>query len=72
MMAPTFEKVSHNMQGQARFVKVNTEAVPSLASRYYTRSIPTLAVFAGGREIPTQPSGMAAPDLTRWISAALS
>lgn len=70
-MAPTFEKVSHDMQGRARFVKVNTEAVPSLASRHHIRSIPTLAVFAGGREIARQPGAMAAPDLARWISAAL-
>ena len=70
-MAPTFEKVSHDMQGRARFVKVNTEAVPSLAALYNIRSIPTLAVFAGGREIARQAGAMPTPDLVRWISAAL-
>ena len=71
MMAPAYEKVSQDMQGQARFVKVNTEDEQNLAAKYNIRSIPTLAVFAGGREIARQPGAMSAPDLARWVSAAL-
>ena len=71
MMAPAYEKVSQDMQGKARFVKVNTEDEQGLAAKYNIRSIPTLAVFAGGREIARQPGAMSAPDLTRWVSAAL-
>jgi thioredoxin 2 len=71
MMAPTYEKVSQDMQGKARFVKVNTEEEQGLAAKHNIRSIPTLAVFAGGREITRQPGAMSAPDLARWVSAAL-
>ncbi len=71
MMAPAYEKVSQDMHGRARFVKVNTEDEQGLASKYNIRSIPTLAVFAGGREIARQPGAMSAPDLARWVSAAL-
>jgi thioredoxin 2 len=71
MMAPAFEKVSQDMQGRARFVKVNTEAEQDLAAKFNIRSIPTLAVFAGGREIARQPGAMSATDLMRWVSAAL-
>jgi len=71
MMAPAYEKVSQDMQGKARFVKVNTEDEQGLAAKYNIRSIPTLAVFAGGREIARQPGAMSAPDLERWVSAAL-
>ena len=70
MMAPAYEKVSQDMQGKARFVKVNTEDEQSLAAIYNIRSIPTLAVFAGGREITRQPGAMSAPDLARWVRAA--
>ncbi len=72
MMAPAFEKVSQDLHGRARFVKVNTEAEPHLAATYNIRSIPTLAVFAGGRELIRQPGAMSAPDLARWVSAALA
>ena len=71
MMAPAYEKVSQDMQGKARFVKVNTEDEQGLAATYNIRSIPTLAVFAGGREIARQPGAMSAPDLARWVSASL-
>ncbi len=71
MMAPAYEKVSQDMQGKARFVKVNTEDEQGLAAKYSIRSIPTLAVFAAGREVARQPGAMSAPDLARWVSAAL-
>lgn len=70
-MAPAYEKVSHDMHGKARFVKVNTEDEQGLAAKFNIRSIPTLAVFAGGREIARQPGAMSAPDVARWVSAAL-
>jgi thioredoxin 2 len=71
MMAPAYEKVSQDMQGHARFVKVNTEVEQGLAAKFNIRSIPTLAIFAGGREIAWQPGAMSANDLMRWVSAAL-
>ena len=49
----------------------NTEDEQSLAAKYNIRSIPTLAVFVRGREIARQPRAMSAPDLARWVSAAL-
>ena len=70
-MAPAYEKVSHDMHGKARFVKVNTEDEQGLAAQFNIRSIPTLAVFAGGSEIARQPGAMSAPDVARWVSAAL-
>ena len=71
MMAPAYEKVSQDLHGRARFVKVNTEDEQGLAAKFNIRSIPTLAVFAGGREIARQAGAMSAPDLARWVSAAL-
>ena len=71
MMAPAYAQVSKDMQGRARFVKVNTEEEQGLAAKYNIRSIPTLAVFAKGREIARQPGAMSALDLARWVSAAL-
>ena len=70
-MAPAYERVSQDMLGKARFVKVNTEDEQGLAAKFNIRSIPTLAVFAGGREIARQPGAMSAPDVARWVSAAL-
>ena len=50
-VAPELEKVA--LSGAGRFIvaKVNTEALPGLAQRHQVRSIPTLGVFMGGREV---------------------
>jgi hypothetical protein len=37
----------------------------------FNRSIPTMAVFSGGREVARQAGAMSAADLARWVSAAL-
>jgi thioredoxin 2 len=51
MMAPELETVARDMQGDALVVKVNTDEVSALGERFRIRSIPTLAVFRGGREV---------------------
>lgn len=71
IMAPAFEQVSRDLHSQARFIKINTEIEQALAAKFNIRSIPTLAIFAGGREIARQPGAVSAPDLARWVSAAL-
>jgi thioredoxin 2 len=51
-----------------RLAKVNTEAEPHLAAQFGIRSIPTLALFQGGREIARQAGAMGAQDIVRWTS----
>jgi thioredoxin 2 len=50
-VAPELVKVAASGRGRFVVVKVNTEAQPALADQYHIRSIPTLAVFQGGREV---------------------
>lgn len=71
MMAPAFAQAAAQMAPGVRFVKVNTEAEPALAQRFGIRSIPTLAVFAGGREIARQAGAMDAGALVHWVRGAL-
>ena len=44
------------------------EAEPHLATQFGIRSIPTLALFQGGREIARQAGVMGAQDIVRWTS----
>jgi len=66
MMAPQFEQAAAQLEPRIRLVKVNTEAEQTLGARYNIRSIPTLALFQGGREIARQPGAMGAADIVRW------
>jgi thioredoxin 2 len=71
MMAPAFEETALQMEPRARFAKLNTEEAQETAARYGIRSIPTLIVFKGGREIARQAGAMASGALMRWVSGAL-
>lgn len=66
-MAPAFEQAARDLAPDIRLAKLNTESEPQLAERFGIRSIPTLAIFQGGREIARQSGALDAGSLTRWI-----
>jgi thioredoxin 2 len=51
MVAPELQKVAARQAGRALVVKVNTDELSDLGQRFGIRSIPTLAIFAGGKEL---------------------
>jgi thioredoxin 2 len=71
-MAPFYAAAAKQMEPALRFAKLNTEDEPGPASRFNIRSIPTLIVFRGGREIARQSGAMDLGALTRWLTAALA
>ena len=71
MMAPQFAQAAGLLEPQVRLAKVNTEAEQGLGAQYGIRSIPTLALFRGGREIARQPGAMGAQDIVNWVRAQL-
>jgi len=68
-MAPFFEQAATELEPQVRLAKVNTDDNPMLAQRYQISSIPTTAVFKGGREVARQPGAMNLPQLLQWIKS---
>ena len=71
-MAPQFEAAARQMGGQVAFAKLNTDLEPDVAQRLGIRGIPTLAVFAGGRELARRSGAMSAADLVRWVQGAMA
>ena len=63
---PRYAQAARQLEPQVRVVKVNTEEAPDLASRYAIRSIPTLALFRGGREIARQAGAMDSASIVAW------
>ena len=71
MMAPVFEQAARRLEPAARFAKLNTDEAQAVAARYGIRSIPTLMVFKGGREVARQAGAMDPQTLNRWLGDAL-
>ncbi|MBG1266410.1 thioredoxin [Nostoc sp. WHI] len=53
MVGPVVDEVAAEYEGQVKFVKLNTDQNPTVASHYGIRSIPTLMVFKEGRQVDT-------------------
>lgn len=70
MMAPHFAQAAAALP-RVRFAKVDTEAAPQLSAALNIRSIPTLALFKGGKEVARVSGAMSATDLQRWVNSQL-
>ncbi|MEC7119657.1 MAG: thioredoxin TrxC [Pseudomonadota bacterium] len=70
MMAPQFAQAAAQMP-LVRFVKVDTEQARQVSAQHAIRSIPTLMLFQGGREVARQSGAMRAPQLLAWLKQAI-
>jgi thioredoxin 2 len=51
MLEPVIAELAEAMAGRLRFAKLNVDENPATAARFDVRSIPTLLVLHGGREV---------------------
>ena len=66
-MAPAFAQAAGQLEPRLRLAKVDTDAEQPLAARFAIRSIPTLALFRGGREVARQAGAMGVGEIVRWV-----
>jgi len=71
MVAPELEKVAARQVGQLLVVKVNTDTVAGVGDRLGIRSIPTMAVFKGGREVGRTSGARPASDIEAFVAGVL-
>jgi thioredoxin 2 len=72
MVAPELERVARAHAGTYLVVKVNTDAVPELGERFGIRSIPTMAVFEGGREVARTTGARPAAGIEAFVRQSLT
>ena len=70
MVAPELQKVAARQAGKAIVVKVNTDELSDLGERHRIQSIPTLAIFAGGREVSRSVGARPAEEIERFVAQA--
>ena len=72
MVAPELAKVAERNRGRLLVVKVNTDVLDDLGNRFGIQSIPTLAVFAGGREVGRTTGVRPARDIELFINQSIA
>lgn len=70
MVAPELEKVAARQAGRMLVIKVNTDLLSDVGQRFGIRSIPTLAVFSGGREVARTTGARPAADIEAFAAQA--
>lgn len=70
-MAPAFTAAAKSLEPKVRLLKVDTEAEQAVAARFSIRSIPTLIMFSGGREIARSAGAMDQRAITSWVNQHL-
>jgi thioredoxin 2 len=70
VVAPEIAKVAGAHAGDWVVAKVNTEALPELGEAYRIQSIPTMAVFVGGREVSRTMGARPAAEIEAFVTNA--
>jgi thioredoxin 2 len=70
MVAPELERVAAANAGKFTLLKVNTDQVAQLGERFRIRSIPTMAVFLGGKEVGRTTGAMPAAEIEAFVRGA--
>lgn len=71
MVAPAVERLSNELAGRLKAVKVNTDLEPGLQERFGIRGIPTLVLMDGGKERDRITGAMGADALRKWVEPRL-
>jgi thioredoxin 2 len=69
MVAPEVAKVAASQAGRLLVVKANTEELPDVGQRFRIMSIPTMALFEGGRETGRTMGARPARDIEAWVAS---
>jgi thioredoxin 2 len=70
MMAPAFAEAAR-ARPHVQFVKIDTEASPQATTQFGIRGIPTMILFAQGREKARVSGAMPSSQLLGWVDQQL-
>jgi thioredoxin 2 len=70
-VAPEMAKVAERNAGKLLVVKVNTDVDPAVGSAHRIQSIPTMALFRGGREVARELGARPAAAIESFVRQSL-
>lgn len=71
-LAPAFAASARTLEPKVRLLKIDTEAEEAVATQFTIRSIPTLILFAGGREIARNSGALDQRAIVAWTQQHLA
>lgn len=71
MLSPTIEQLSSELAGRVAVAKLNIDENPATANRFGVKSIPTLLLLKGGREVDRLVGVQPKQEILRHVQAIL-
>lgn len=71
-MAPEYERAASATEPEARFLKLNSDAEQAMSASLGIRSIPTMLLFSGGKEVGRVSGAMSAARIRSWLADRLA
>jgi|SRR5262245_47685114 len=72
MIAPVIDELATELSGRVKVAKLNVDENPATATRFSLRSIPTLLVMKGGREVDRLIGVQPKQEILRRLERAMS
>src|ERR671931_1344895 len=72
MVGPAVEQLSHTMNGKIKVAKLNVDENQEIANRYGIKSIPSLLLFKGGKEIARTVGAASKEAYQKFLEQSLS
>lgn len=70
-VTPALERLSRDLAGRIKLVKVNVDTAPALSRRFRVQAVPTLLIVDRGRVTARRSGAAPAPALRQWVEQAL-
>ena len=71
VMGPAFEETAKSFPLKVRFAKLNTEEYQQPSAKFGIRSIPTMIIFKGGKEVARQSGALSVDQIKQWVASAV-
>jgi thioredoxin 2 len=71
-MAPEYEQAAAATEPAARFLKLDSDAEQAMSANLGIRSIPTMLLFSGGKEVGRVSGAMPSARIRAWIADQLA
>lgn len=69
-LGPVIDELSVELKGKVKFVKINVDENPQVASKLGVRGIPALFMFKDGQVVANQSGAKPKNDVQQWIDSA--
>lgn len=70
-LAPSINQVAGELAGKLKVVKVDVDASPGITTKYKIQAMPTLILFADGKEVNRRQGLMSKTVLDGWVKSSV-